>query len=110
MIVIFFVSSAVYVLFTRCMFFMICCILFSVLYVFLFCVFSVFVVLYIVSQHVYSCFFSIFVRVHAPLPPVGKQILVNEYHIMYRTCSDRTFSYETCYSPMTKKKKSTVLR
>jgi len=37
----------------------------------------------IVSPSVHSCLFPIFAQVYRPLPPGGKTIAVNQYHIIY---------------------------
>ena len=63
--------------------------LFSVLCILCFCS-----VLCIVSLYVYSCLFPIFAQVFRPLPPGGKLIAVNKYHIIsYHIISYHIISY-----------------
>ena len=46
------------------------------------CILCFFIVLCTLSSFVYNCLFPIFVQVYRSLPPGGKQIAVNKYHIL----------------------------
>jgi hypothetical protein len=66
-----------------CVFYYSFCVCFFVLYVSL----SILCVLYfrvfdVVSRHVYSYFFSIYVQVYGPWPTVGNPVTINNYHIL----------------------------
>ena len=57
--------------------------MFVFLFFIFFCILCLCTVLYIVFPFEYSCPFLIFVQVYQSLPPGGKPIAVNQYH-MYK--------------------------
>jgi hypothetical protein len=65
----------------------------SIFFLFVLCLFSILcilcfcIVLYIVFPFVYSRLFSVSIQVYWPLPPGGKPIAVNKYHIFSSICS-----------------------